>query len=137
MVSVGFRRPGPSGTGPGALDLKEQGMIRDSLWDPQIWFFSKVVETKVVEEDNNGWFKLVFGGQDHLTTQSRRVIGDPKIIFKMKSFRETKPKLKAWQDRVHYIIFQNLTFKGQKGHKKAMNLTFWPLTKFFIAKFNS
>ena len=60
-----------------------------------------------------------------------------KIIFKIKSFRETKPKLKAWQDRVHYIIFQNLTFKGQKGHKKAMNLTFWPLTKFFIAKFNS
>ena len=67
------------------------------------------------------------------TTQSRRVIGDPKIIFKIMSFREAKPKLKAWQDRVHSRIFQNLTFKGQKGHKKAMNLTFRPLTKFFIA----
>ena len=41
-------------------------MIRDSLWDPQIWFFSKGVETKVVEEDNNEWFQLVSGGQDHL-----------------------------------------------------------------------
>ena len=40
-------------------------MIRDSLWDPHIWFFSKVVETKVEEEDNE-WFQLVFGGQDHL-----------------------------------------------------------------------
>ena len=55
MVSVGFQKPGPSGTGPGALDLKEQGMIRDSLWDPQISFFSKVVEIKVVEEDNIEW----------------------------------------------------------------------------------
>ena len=41
-------------------------MIRDSLWDQQIWFFSKVVETKVVEEDNNEWFQLVSGGQNHL-----------------------------------------------------------------------
>ena len=41
-------------------------MIRDSLWDPQILFLSKVVETKVVEEDDNEWFQLVSGGQDHL-----------------------------------------------------------------------
>ena len=55
MVLVGFWRPGPSGAGPGALDLKEQGMIRDSLWDPQISFLGKVVEIKVVEEDNIEW----------------------------------------------------------------------------------
>ena len=66
MISVGFQGPGPYGTGPGALDLKELGMIRDSLWDPQIWFFIKVVEPKVEEEDNNEWFQLVSGGQDHL-----------------------------------------------------------------------
>ena len=41
-------------------------MIRDSLWHQQIWFFSKVVETKVEEEGNNEWFQLVSGGQDHL-----------------------------------------------------------------------
>ena len=36
MVSVGFRRPGPSGTGPDAIDPKELVMIIDSLWGPQI-----------------------------------------------------------------------------------------------------
>ena len=59
MVSVGFWRPGPSGTGPSSFDLKEEGILRDRLWDPQHWFFSKVVETKVEEEDNNEWFQLV------------------------------------------------------------------------------
>ena len=61
----------------------------------------------------------------------------PAIAFlhcsRILSIREAKPKLKAWQDRVHYRMFQNLTFKGQKGRKKAMKLTFRPLTKFFIA----
>ena len=41
-------------------------MIWDILWDPQIWFFSKVVETRVEEEDNNEWFQLVSRSQDHL-----------------------------------------------------------------------
>ena len=41
-------------------------MIRDSLWDPQIWFFIKVVEPKVEEEDNNESFHLVSRVQDHL-----------------------------------------------------------------------
>ena len=71
------------------------------------------------------------------TEDGSGVIGDPKIIFKIKPFREAKPKRMGWQDRVQHKMFQNLTFKGQKGHKKAMNLTFWPLTKFFIANFDS
>ena len=59
-------KPGPSGTVPEALDLKELAMIMDSLWGPQNWFFSKAIETKFVEDDNNEWFQLVSGGQDHL-----------------------------------------------------------------------
>ena len=59
MVSVGFQRPGPSGTGPGAIDPKVLVMIIESLWGPQILFFSKVVAKKLVEDDNNecfSWF---------------------------------------------------------------------------------
>ena len=29
-------------------------------------FFSKAIESKLVEDDNNEWFQLVSGGQDHL-----------------------------------------------------------------------
>ena len=49
-------KPGPSGTVPEALDLKELAMIMDSLWGPQKRFLSKVIETKLVEDDNNDWF---------------------------------------------------------------------------------
>ena len=66
MVRVSFRRPGPSGPCPEAIDLKELGMVMDTPWGLWIDFFRKVVETKPVEGDNNEWFELFPGGQDHL-----------------------------------------------------------------------
>ena len=71
------------------------------------------------------------------TMQSRPVIKDPKINSQIEPRRETKPKAEAWQDCTYSKKFQKQPFKGQKGHLKAMSLTFLSLTKIFWVIFES